>query len=192
MAARPKSLDRAVLWLILATPLVIQTWRFAVEQVYYGEYLHWTGQWGARLLLATLLVSALRRFMPRARITLWLSRRRRDLGLVMFTFAAAHIVAYLWRKGDVGLIATEALDIGLGTGWVAGVLFLALALTSNDASVRRLGRRWQALHRFVYLAAVLTFAHWVLTAFDPTAGWIHAAVFGVLLGLRIVPKRDRG
>ena len=106
-----------------------------------------------------------------------------------FAFAAAHVVAYLWRKGDLGLITTEALEAGLATGWVAGVLFIALALTSNDASVRRLGRRWQVLHRSVYLAAVLTFVHWVMTAFDPTAGWMHAAVLGVLLGFRLVPRR---
>ncbi|MEO1202263.1 MAG: ferric reductase-like transmembrane domain-containing protein [Pseudomonadota bacterium] len=191
VAAGPKSLDRAVLWLILAAPLGVQTWRFAADQIYYGEYLHWTGQWGARLLLATLLVSALRRFMPRARTTLWLSRRRRDLGLVTFAFAAAHVVAYVWRKGDIGLIVTEALDAGLATGWVAGIVFLALALTSNDASVRRLGRRWHALHRFVYPAAVLTFAHWVLTAFDPTAGWLHAVALLALLLLRLDLRRQR-
>ena len=189
-AARPLPADRALLWLLLGLPLAVQSWRFVAEHIYYGEYLHWSGQWGARLLLATLAVSAFRRFVPRARISMWLSRRRRDLGLVTFAYAAAHVVAYLWQKADVGRIAAEALEAGLATGWVAGLIFVLLAVTSNDASVRRLGRSWQRLHKGVYLAAVLTFAHWVLTAFDPTAGWLHAAVLGLMLLFRLAPRRQ--
>ncbi len=188
-AARPMRLDRAILWLVLAAPLALQTWRFAIEKTYYGEYLHWSGQWGARLLLATLAVSALRRFLPRAGVSRWLLRRRRDLGLITFTYAAAHIVAYLWRKMDWSLIVREAQDAGLAIGWLAGAILIALALTSNDTSVRRMGRRWRALHKSVYVAGILTFAHWILTAFDPAAGWLHAVVLIALLLLRLAPQR---
>jgi sulfoxide reductase heme-binding subunit YedZ len=64
-----------------------------------------------------------------------------------------------------------------------------LAVTSNDASVRLLKAGWRRVHWFVYPAASLTAAHWVLTAFDPVLAWIHAAVIAALLALRFVPKR---
>ena len=62
---------------------------------------------------------------------------------------------------------------------------LALAVTSNDASARLLRRRWKLLHRGVYAAAVLTFAHWILSAFDPIPGAIHLAVLVALEAIRL-------
>jgi len=180
-------LQRAALWLVLVTPLLVQTHRFVDKQIYYGEYLHWSGQWATRLLIATLSISALRRFLPAAGATRWLLRRRRDLGLITFAYTAAHVLAYVVYKADATVITREAIEPGLLTGWFAGLILVLLAATSNDRSVRRLGRGWRSLHRGVYLAAVLTLAHWVLTAFDPTAGWMHAGVVLVLLLLRVRP-----
>ncbi|MEX2458656.1 MAG: hypothetical protein WD770_06685, partial [Actinomycetota bacterium] len=60
------------------------------------------------------------------------------------------------------------------------LIMLALALTSNDASLRRLGHGWKILHRAVYVAALLSFAHWVLSAFNPTPGYIHLGVLAAL------------
>ena len=135
-----RGIDRAALWLILVVPLAVQTWRFVGEQVYYGEYLHWRGQWGARLLIATLAVSGLRRILPKSPVSRWFMLRRRDLGLITFAYATAHVLAYLVFKSDLALIASEALEMGLTTGWVAGLILVLLAITSNDRSVRRLGR----------------------------------------------------
>ena len=189
-ATGSRGVDRAILWLVLSIPLAAQTWRFAGEQIYYGEYLHWSGQWGARLLIATLAVTSLRRLLPRAAASLWLVRRRRDLGLITFAYAAAHTFAYLAFKADFVLVAGEAMEAGLLTGWIAGLVMLVLALTSNDASVRRLGRGWRSLHRTVHAVAILTFAHWILTAFDPQAGWLHAGALAVLLLPRLLPRRS--
>jgi sulfoxide reductase heme-binding subunit YedZ len=71
------------------------------------------------------------------------------------------------------------------TGWIAFLVFIALAVTSNDASVRALGRTWRRLHKAVYAAAVLTYLHWVLTAFDPTMGYVHGAAAVLLLLARL-------
>lgn len=186
---RKSSIARWLLWLVLALPLGVMTWRYAEASVYYGEYLHWTGAQSARLLLLTLLVTPLVRLLPRVRIVRWLLRRRRDLGLITFAYALAHTAAYLDRKRDVGIIVAEGLEAGLLTGWIAFVVFIALAATSNDASVRALGRTWRRLHAAVYPAAILTFLHWVLTAFDPTAGYLHFAVLAVLLLMRFARSR---
>ena len=185
-ATRPAlAADRWLLWLALMLPLAWMTWRYVVENVYYGEYLHWTGMQSARLLLLTLAVTPLLRLLPRAAAIRWLMRRRRDIGLVTFFYALAHTVAYLVRKSDLPLIASEALEAGMLTGWIALLVFIALAVTSNDVSVRAMGRKWRSLHKTVYVAAILTYLHWVLTAFDPTAGYVHGAVAVVLLLARL-------
>ena len=178
-------MDRWLLWLVLMLPLVWMTWQYSAETVYYGEYLHWTGVQSARLLLLTLAITPLLRLQPRATAIRWLMRRRRDIGLVTFFYALAHTVAYLVRKSDLQLIVSEGLEVGMLTGWIAFLVFIALAVTSNDVSVRSLGRNWRSLHRTVYVAAILTYLHWVLTAFDPTAGYVHGAVALVLLLARV-------
>jgi len=189
-ATRPRlALDRWFLWLVLMLPLAWMTWQYGAETVYYGEYLHWTGVQSARLLLLTLAITPLLRLLPRAAAIRWLMRRRRDIGLVTFFYALAHTVAYLVRKSDLQLIASEGLEAGLLTGWIAFLVFIALAVTSNDVSVRAMGRKWRRLHQTVYVAAILTYLHWVLTAFDPTMGYVHGTVAAVLLLARL--RRDR-
>ena len=116
----------------------------------------------------------------------WLGRHRRDFGVACFAYAMAHAIAYLVRKADVALIVDEALSAGMLTGWIALLLFLPLALTSNDYSVRRLKKGWKRLHRLVYAGALLTLAHWILTAFDPTTGYFALAIVVVLLVMRVI------
>ena len=179
------AMDRWLVWLVLMLPLVWMTWQYSNETIYYGEYLHWTGVQSARLLLLTLAVTPLLRFFPRLTAIRWLMKRRRDIGLATFIYALAHTIAYLFRKGELMVVVSELLEAGMVTGWIAFLVFIALAVTSNDASVRGLGRKWRSLHKAVYVAAILTYAHWVLTAFDPTAGYIHGAVAVVLLLMRL-------
>ena len=169
---------------MLSAPLVVQTFRYATGSTFYGEYLQWTGVVATQLLLATLAITPLRRLLPRAGWIISISRWRRDIGVATFFYALAHTLSFIVYKRDVAVIAEQSLDPELLTGWIAMLLFAALAVTSNDASVRRLGRRWKTLHRSVYLAAALTMAHWILTAFDPTTGFIYLAVLVALLLLR--------
>jgi sulfoxide reductase heme-binding subunit YedZ len=70
-------------------------------------------------------------------------------------------------------------------GWLALALFIPLAATSNDFATRALKRSWKRLHRLVYPAAVLTFLHWVLAAYDPTTAYIHVGVLAAIELLRI-------
>ncbi len=182
---------RALLWALLIVPLAIQIYRYAGESIYYGEILHWTGLHATHLLLLTLAITPLVRLFPRQRIFVWLRRYRRDLGLVTFVYAAAHTAIYLVRIADGTPILEEALEPGMLTGWVAFAVFLVLAVTSNDRSVRALGRSWGRLHKSVYAAAVLTIAHWALTAFDPTVSLVYLGVLIPMLLLRVAPIRKR-
>jgi sulfoxide reductase heme-binding subunit YedZ len=177
---------RFVLWLLLASPCVIMIVRYMTGDLYYGEFIHVTGEFSARLLMITLAATPLRLMFPKARWTTWLLQNRRYFGVATFSYAAPHLLAYLWKLASVAKIIEEGAEPGMWTGWIALVIFLALAVTSNNASVRKLGQRWKTLHRLVYLAAILTFVHWVLVAFDPLAGLLHAGVIVALETYRVV------
>ena len=183
--------SRYFVWVVLFGPLLVLCWQYMTEVLFYGEFIHITGDWSARLLILTLLVTPLRRLLPQQRWTAWLARQRRYLGVATFAYAVPHLVAYLARLGDVARIVNEGLEPGMLTGWIAMLIFAALAATSNNSSVRKLGQRWKALHRLVYAGAILTFLHWILLAFDPMQGYIHAGVFVVIVALRFI-KRDAG
>ncbi len=180
---------RVLLWALLVAPLAIQVYRYSSESIYYGEILHWTGLQATHLLLLTLAITPLLRMFPGQRTFVWLRRYRRDLGLVTFVYVAAHAAVYIVRIADGPRILEEALEVGMWTGWIAFAVLLVLALTSNDVSVRALGQLWRRLHMSVYAAAILTMAHWVLTAFDPTVGYVYLGILVVLLLPRLLPRR---
>jgi sulfoxide reductase heme-binding subunit YedZ len=164
--------------------------------MFYGEFLHATGELGAQLLIVTMAVTPLRLAFPHAGWTRWLLPRRRYLGVAAFGYACMHAAAYVHRLADLERIAADAAGVAMWTGWLALIVMLALAATSNNASVRLLRHTWKWLHRSVYAVAVLTFAHWVLTAFDPVRGWIHVAVLLALEAYRLWhtalnPRRTR-
>jgi sulfoxide reductase heme-binding subunit YedZ len=179
------------LWILLAAPGLLLLQRYGSGAVSYGEFIHWSGDISVWLLIATLAVTPLRRIV-RGGFNVWLGKRRRDLGVATFAYAAGHLGAYLIRKADIDLIWLESVEPGLLTGWIALVIFLALALTSNNASARWLKAGWKRLHWLVYAGAALTAAHWLLTAFDPTVAIIHTTIIAALLALRFVPTKARG
>lgn len=186
MAAVSRVLTSAwLVWLVLALPAAFMAGGYWRETLVYGELVHASGEMAARLLIVTMAATPLCLMFPGARLPRWLLLNRRYLGVASFAYALLHTVTYLERKGDLATIVDEALESGMATGWVAMVLMLLLAMTSNDASVRLLRKAWKRLHRWVYPAAVLTFLHWVLSAFDPTGAWIHFGVLALLEGYRI-------
>lgn len=178
--------SRLLFRVLLSLPAAIIVYDYSAGTLTYGEFIHASGDWSARLLLAALAVSPVRMLMPRARVSRWLLARRRDLGVATFCYAALHTLVYVARKADFNLIVTEGAGVELLTGWLALVVFATLAITSNDASVRMLKANWAALHRLVYLGAILMFAHWILTAFDPLTGLIYSGIFILIVAARIV------
>nr|WP_247713690.1 ferric reductase-like transmembrane domain-containing protein [Qipengyuania sphaerica] len=179
------------MWLVLALPALWIGWRwqFTPDEYGYGHAVADSGDWAAWLLMLTLAVTPIRLLFRKAGWAIWLMRRRRDLGVASFAYAALHTGFYLWRKGWLALDASEIGQDFIIAGWLAFALFLPLALTSNDVSVRALKRSWKRLHRLVYPAAVLTFLHWVWSAFDPTTAWIHTGILAGIEGFRIWLQR---
>jgi sulfoxide reductase heme-binding subunit YedZ len=186
MAKAPKKAN--LLWLVLISPGCYLVAGYVTGHLTYGQFIHATGDWSAWLLMATLAVTPLRLMFRRAAWPGALLRRRRYLGVASFLYAVPHVAAYVIRLPGERILG-EAFEPGMLAGWIAFAIFLPLAVTSNDAAVRALGAKWKILHRFVYLAAVLTFTHWVMTAFDPTVGALHLGALAALECYRVWATR---
>ena len=181
--------SRCFLWAALALPALYMMYGYWRETLVYGEVVHSSGEMSARLLILTMAATPLCLLFPRAAWPRWLMQRRRYFGVAAFAYALLHASVYIARQADLDSIVADALEVAMWTGWVAFFVMLALAATSNDGSVRRLRGNWKRLHRWVYAAALLTFLHWVLSAFDPVPGAIHAAILLALETCRIVKAR---
>ena len=151
-----------------------------------------TGTWTLDFLIITLSVTPLRR----ATGWHWLIRLRRMLGLYAFFYAMIHVVTYLWldQLFDMAAIWRDIVKRPLiAAGFLSFVLMIPLAATSTDRMVRRLGgKRWQQLHRAVYLIAVAGVIHfWWLVKIDYTRPLIYSMIIGALLVARIVFRIGR-
>ncbi|EOI3470518.1 protein-methionine-sulfoxide reductase heme-binding subunit MsrQ [Cronobacter turicensis] len=122
---------------------------------------HFTGRMALKLLLATLLVTPLTRLLKQP----LLIRTRRLLGLWCFAWATLHLVSYsLLELGlsNLSLLGSELVSRPyLTLGVISWLILLALALTSFQAAQRKLGRRWQTVHNFIYLVAILAPIHYL-------------------------------
>ena len=150
------------------------------------------GDWTLRLLLATLAITPLRKMTGWN----WLLRLRRMLGLYTFFYALLHLSAYVSfdHVFDVAEILKDIVKRPFITvGFTCLVLMIPLAVTSTNAMVRRLGaKRWQLLHRLVYLIAPLAVLHfWWMVKRDLTEPIIYALLLTGLLGYRLY-SRVRG
>lgn len=150
-----------------------------------------TGTWALVMLCLTLAVTPLRRLLGWSALV----RLRRMLGLFAFFYAGLHALIFLWLEHWFGVVAMlrDVLDRPfVAAGFAALLLLVPLALTSTQGMIRRLGRRWQQLHRLVYPAAVLAVLHfWWHKAGknDLAEPAIYACVLAVLLGLRLLGRR---
>jgi sulfoxide reductase heme-binding subunit YedZ len=142
------------------------------------------GQWGLRFLLITLAVTPLRDLFDAP----WLVQLRRMLGLYAFFYVLMHFLAWFVLDQDMywsGIMTDIARRPFITIGFTALLLLLPLAITSTNAMMRRLGKRWKKLHRLIYVIAPLGVVHyyWQVKA-DVREPLIYAAILGVLLGWR--------
>jgi methionine sulfoxide reductase heme-binding subunit len=147
-------------WLLLALPSIPMTIGFISGQE-AESLLHPTGEFAARFMIIAMIISPFRLMFPKNRFWLWMMRRRRYLGVAAFCYAFVHTVLYVIDMGSLSNILDEVLLLGIWTGWVALFVFIPLAITSNDWSVKFLGRNWKRLQQTVYMAAIATLLHWI-------------------------------
>jgi sulfoxide reductase heme-binding subunit YedZ len=173
------------------------------QLLYYGltddltanpiEYItRFTGSWALIILLASLSVTPLRK------ITGWndLIKLRRMLGLFAFSYAVLHFATYMVLDlfFDFAAIAKDIFKRPYITvGFTAFALLIPLAVTSTSGMIRRLGKRWQQLHRLVYVAAIAAVIHfyWLVKA-DIRWPVMYGSVLALLLGYRLLSKWRSG
>jgi sulfoxide reductase heme-binding subunit YedZ len=179
---------KAPVFAALFVPGLVTLYWFETQQLGarpITETIHETGLWGIRLLAIALAITPFRQIFSQPRIVLI----RRMVGVAAFSYLVIHFSFYIVdEKYDLVTVASEiAKRFYLTLGFATLLMLLALAVTSTDAMVRRLRRRWQQLHRLVYLAAIVGTVHYFiqtkLNVFEPT--WF-AGIIGWLLLYRVL------
>ena len=147
-----------------------------------------TGEWTLRFLLLTLAITPFRQIFRVAEI----ARLRRMIGLFAFFYASIHflswmafILAFRWLAIAEELVERPYITVG----FLAYVILFLLGVTSTNSMVRRLGKNWKRLHKFVYAASILAIVHllWILRT-DVTEAVIYGVLLAILLGYRIFRK----
>lgn len=148
-----------------------------------------TGTWALICLLAALALTPLRLVTG----IVWPIQLRRMAGLFMFFYACLHFATYLWLDHwfDWGEIGSHIIEHPyVLVGFAAFVLSIPLALTSSNAMMRRLGKRWKQLHQTVYLIAILAILHfWWLVKKDIREPLMYALILMVLFAVRFHYRR---
>jgi sulfoxide reductase heme-binding subunit YedZ len=160
----------------------------ALEPKVVTEMIHRTGQWTIRLLLLSLLVTPLMRGARYPKLV----AIRRMVGVAAFAYATAHLSLYVIDQHfDLAHVASEiALRFYLTIGFVAWLGLSALAATSTDAMIRRLGTKWRTLHSLIYGIALIGLLHFMIQAkADVTEPVMMTGFFIILMLFRVALKR---
>ena len=144
-----------------------------------------TGDWTLRFLLITLAVTPFRQWFGLSSLL----RFRRMLGLYVFFYVCCHFLVWfiIDHALSFGDMVEDIIDRPYITfGFSALMLLIPLAITSNNAMVRKLGKRWEKLHQLVYVIIILGVLHYLwLTKADYLEPGIYALIAGVLLLQRL-------
>ncbi len=174
-----------MLYAVLAIPAAFMIYRLSFGDAFAGDLLHGSGEFSARLMIIAMAATPLRSIWSDARWTQWLVKNRRAFGVGAFAYALLHTVFYVIDMETLALMLAELGALGIWTGWLAFGIFLPLAITSNDVSVRRLGPGWRRLHKLVYVAAVATLVHWIFVHNNAVAAWVHFVPLIILEVIRV-------
>ena len=153
-------------WLVLFMPAPALLADFVYDNRYYAEIMYESGLLATQLILLALAITPLMKLCRNWPVALaalrWLQKRRRYIGIAAFGYGALHTLFYIREIGSAELLWLDIEELSLATGWLAFIVLLALAVTSNDWSVRKLGKGWKKLQMTAYLAVTLTALHWWL------------------------------
>ena len=187
---------KVLLFAACLTPIFWLGWRAWNDNLTANpiEFIsHFTGDWTIRLIVATLAVTPLRKLLNRPNLI----RYRRPIGLFAFFYGSLHFLTYIWLDKFFDLHAVVK-DVAkrpfITAGFTAFVCMLPLAITSTAGWIRRLGgKRWQKLHRLIYLTAVAGVAHYYwLVKSDHRLPVLYGTLVALALAYRaIVSKRRR-
>jgi sulfoxide reductase heme-binding subunit YedZ len=180
---------RPLMWVVVIGPVIwlaVQAFTGGLGADPIDKLERESGQWTLRMLAAALAVTPVMRLTGWG----WLVTQRRFLGLAAFFYAVGHLSVYIGLDWffDVGEIVKDIVKhLYVTVGMLAFVLMVPLALTSTKRSIRRLGgKRWNQLHRLVYVSAVAGCIHflWAVKK-DIREPILYITIFAVLFAFRI-------
>lgn len=197
-----RRVGKPIVFLAMLVPAIWLVWNWWLAFQYQPNGLgfnpqetsnRFTGDWALRFLLLSLAVTPLSNLIGSAKPILF----RRMIGLYAFFYVCLHITSYVWLDmlfDWVELWADVMKRIYITVGFAAFLLLLPVAVTSTKGWVKRLGaRRWQRLHKVVYVIGVLVVVHFIMMRkgfqIEPL---VYASILAVLLALRwrkLVPAR---
>lgn len=189
--------SRLFIWLLLALPSIPMVGALISGEPGPGGkpvtemLLHPTGEFSARFLIISLILTPMRMLLPNSGFWRWMIKRRRYFGVAAFAYAAFHTLLYIIDMGSLSAILGEALTLGIWTGWLAFFIFVPLAVTSNDWSLRKMGPAWKSLQFWVYIAAVATLLHWIFVHNHIGPALIHFVPLAGLETYRIWRNQTR-
>ncbi len=184
---------KVLTFLLCLAPLGWLAWRAWHENLTANpiEYItHLTGDWTLRFIVLTLAVTPLRRLLRMPDLI----RFRRMLGLFAFFYGSLHFLTWFWldKYFDIHEIVQDVVKRRFITvGFLGLILMLPLALTSTKGWVRRLGgKRWQLLHRLVYITAIAGVVHYYwLVKSDIRLPALYGGIVAIELASRLVGSR---
>lgn len=180
---------KAAVFVGLFVPGMLVAYGYAHDQLGarpLNEAIHQIGNWALKLIFLSLAVTPARHLLQWPRLILV----RRMVGVAAFGYAAAHLTLYVVDQAfDLEKVAAEiAVRFYLTIGFSALVILSAMAATSTDAMMRRLGgRRWRRLHQLIYGGALLAVLHFFMqTKASVNEPWVMTGLFAWLMGYRIL------
>lgn len=189
--ARQISWIKALVFVACLTPFARLLWNIYTNNLGANptEFItRNTGEWTLIFLCITLAITPVRRMTP----LVWLLRLRRMLGLFAFFYVCLHFMTFIWFDHffDLSEMWRDIVKRPFITvGFIAFVLLVPLAATSNNRMIRLMGgRAWQSLHRVVYGIVLLGLLHfWWMKAGknDFAEPLLYAAIIAALLGVRV-------
>ncbi len=181
---------KVAVWLACLTPLGLLLWKGLTDRLGANPIsviTLSTGFWTLTFLMMTLAITPLRRLSGQA----WLIRFRRLVGLFAFFYGCLHLTTYVWLDQNFnfsGMIPDVYKRPFITAGFTGFVLMLPLALTSTRGWIGRLGgKRWQTLHRLIYVSALAGVIHFLWLVKRVTIKpQTYAVIFGVLMFSRLL------
>jgi sulfoxide reductase heme-binding subunit YedZ len=177
-------------WLLLTVPAVFQIGKLVAsgfDPAMAFSLEHGTGEMSVRLMILAMMISPLQALFGPKKWIMWLLLRRRYLGVAAAGYGLLHLLVYcidlelfngVWRY-----VLEDAAQFSIWTGYLALAIFIAMAVTSNNAAQRLMKHNWKRLQQLVYLAAILVAVHWIYVDGE----WLGAiAHFAPLLLLQII------
>ena len=184
MTDRRIPLSTWIIWALFALPAIGFSYAALSSDNprVFHELVHPTGEFSARFMILAMMATPLAMLLKGWRGPQWLKKNRRYLGVAAFGYALLHMIFYLIDKAGLDPVLSELPRLYIWTGWIAFLIFVPLAITSNDYFLRRMGPWWKWLQRWTYAAAVLTLVHWA--ALHDWGGIVPALVhFAPLIAL---------